>query len=229
LPIAISSSFISTFTTVNLLLDENDAPVSFSTKVPEIFTSPAEPLCDAPSQRKEAQYVPYGPTAIEGGKAIDSHATGVSLSRFSVTSVNEPPCVPPVAETVTQTRVERLGISTPGVSSYVSSKMTAASLNDTEKDGCSGEGESPGSGSSNPQRHSPPDTGKDAHSKSYVPRAPQEPEHAQFTEQQNETSRPMNETHSHPPPRSGIPPDEPPPRVSHENVPPGSNGVTSTL
>jgi hypothetical protein len=45
-------------TTVSLLLDENDAPVSFSTKVPEIFTSPAEPLSVAPSQRKEAQYVP---------------------------------------------------------------------------------------------------------------------------------------------------------------------------
>jgi hypothetical protein len=108
--------------------------------------------------------------------------------------------------------------------------MTAASLNDTEKDGCSGGGGGAGgSGSSNPHRHLPPDTGKDARSKSYVPLALQEPEHVQFAEQQNETSRPTNETQSHPPPRSGIPPDEPPPRVSHENVPPGSYGVTSTL
>jgi hypothetical protein len=217
-------------TTVSLLLDENDAPVSFSTNVPEILTSPAEPLSVAPSQRKEALYIPYGPRSIEGGKTIDSHATGTSLPRFSVVSVNDPPCVPPVAETVTQTRVERFGIQTPGLSWYVSSKMTAASLNDTEKDGCSGGGGGAGgSESSNPHRHPPPDTGKDARSKSYVPLASQEPEHAQFAEQQNATSRPSYKTQSHPPPRRGIPPDEPPLRVSHENVPPGSNGPTSTL
>jgi hypothetical protein len=218
-------------TTVSLLLDENDAPVSFSTKVPEIFTSPAEPLSVAPSQRKEAQYVPYGPTAIEDGKAIDSHATGVSLPRFSVTSVKEPPCVPPVAETVTQTRVERLGFQTPGSSWYVSSKMTAESLNDTEKVGSAGDGDAGGTGgagSTNPHRHTPPVAANSALSSRYVPLATQEPEHVQFSEQQNETSRPTNETHSHPP-RSGNPPDEPPLRVSHENVPPGSNGVTSTL
>jgi hypothetical protein len=219
----------STRTTVSLLLDENDSPVTFSTKVPDILTSPAEPLSVAPSQRKNAQYVPYGTISIEDGNTIGPQATGVSLSRFSVASVKEPPYVPPVAETDTRTHVERFGFQTPGLSWYVSSKMTAASLNHTENDGCSGGGGSLGSGSSNPQRHSPPVKGKDADSKSYVPRATQEPVQVQLAEQENETSLPAYKTQSHPPLRSGIPPDEPPLRVSHENVPPGSNGVTSTL
>ena len=200
---AVTHGVSSTRTTVSLLLDENDAPVSFSTNEPKILTSPAEPLSVAPSQRKDALYIPYGPRSIEDGNTIGPHATGVSLPRFSVVSVNDPPCVPPVAETVTQTRVERFGIQTPGLSWYVSSKMTAASLNDTEKDGSSGGGGGAGgSGSSNPHRHSPPDTGKDDCSKSYVPFASQEPEHPQFAEQQNETSRSAYETQSHPLPSS---------------------------
>ena len=122
---------------------------------------------------------------MDGGSTIGPHATGVSLPRFSAASVKEPPYVPPVAVTVTQTRVERLGFQTPGFSSYVSSKMTAESLNDAENDGCSGGGRSLGSGSSNPQRHSPPENGNAAPSKPYVPTATQSPEHVQSTKQLN--------------------------------------------
>ena len=52
---AVTIGLNSTRTTVSLLLAENDAPVSFSTKVPDIITSPAAPLSAAPSQRKDAQ------------------------------------------------------------------------------------------------------------------------------------------------------------------------------